>query len=73
MVVSLLLNLDHAKYLNYELLIIGAPYFATRKPEQVIEFVKHISQLTDLAIMYYNSLLQLIVTIKCYHQALQLL
>ena len=47
--------IDHAKYLNYELLIIGAPYFATRKPGQVIEFVKHISQLTDLAIMYYNS------------------
>ena len=47
--------IDHAKYLNYELLIIGAPYFATRKPAQVIEFVKHISQYTDLAIMYYNS------------------
>ena len=47
--------MDHAKFLNYELLIIGAPYFATRKPAQVVEFVKHISQYTDLAIMYYNS------------------
>ena len=47
--------IDHAKFLNYELLIIGAPYFATRKPAQVVEFVKHISQYTDLAIMYYNS------------------
>ena len=47
--------MDHAKFLNYELLIIGAPYFATRKPVQVVEFVKHISQYTDLAIMYYNS------------------
>ena len=47
--------IDHAKFLNYELLIIGAPYFATRKPVQVVEFVKHISQYTDLAIMYYNS------------------
>ena len=47
--------MDHAKFLNYELLIIGSPYFATRKPVQVVEFVKHISQYTDLAIMYYNS------------------
>lgn len=47
--------MDYAKFLNYELLIIGAPYFATRKPAQVVEFVKHISQYTDLAIMYYNS------------------
>ena len=47
--------IDHAKLLNYELLIIGAPYFATRKPAQVVEFIKHIAQYTDLAIMYYNS------------------
>ena len=47
--------MDYAKFLNYELLIIGAPYFATRKPAQVVEFVKHISEYTDLAIMYYNS------------------
>ena len=47
--------MDSAQSLDYELLIIGAPYFATRKSDQVIEFIKYIAQNTDLAIMYYNS------------------
>ena len=41
--------------IGYELLILGAPYFATRKTSQVIDFVKYISSKTNLAIMYYNS------------------
>ncbi len=47
--------LSYTEQIGYELLIIGAPYFATRKPSQVIEFIKYICSKTDLAIMYYNS------------------
>lgn len=47
--------MSSAEKSGYELLVIGAPYFATRKPSQVIDFIKYISSKTDLAIMYYNS------------------
>tara|TARA_B100001142_G_scaffold58643_1_gene57406 strand:+ start:4208 stop:5191 length:984 start_codon:yes stop_codon:yes gene_type:complete len=47
--------LSYTEQIGYELLIIGAPYFATRKPSQVIEFIEYICSKTDLAIMYYNS------------------
>ena len=35
--------------IGYELLILGAPYFATRKTSQVIDFVKYISSKTNLS------------------------
>ena len=40
--------MDSAQSLDYELLIIGAPYFAARKSDQVIEFVKYIVNLLNI-------------------------
>lgn len=45
----------HAEDVGFDLLVIGAPYFATKKESQVIEWVETLANKTNLAIMYYNS------------------
>ena len=44
-----------AEHLGFDILIIGAPYFATRKAEHVEQFIKTIAKSTNMAIMFYNS------------------
>ena len=46
---------SYAESIGFDLLILAAPYFVTRKEEQVLEFVKAVADNTDLAIMFYNS------------------
>ena len=46
---------DYAQGAGLDLLVLGAPYFVTRTPEQVVEFVHAVAAKTDLAIMFYNS------------------
>ena len=46
---------DHAENVGFNLLVIAAPYFATRKEDQVIEWVQVLANQTNLAVMYYNS------------------
>ena len=52
-------NVNHfagyVESIGFDLLILAAPYFVTRKEEQVLEFVKAVADSTDLAIMFYNS------------------
>ncbi len=52
-------NVNHfagyVESIGFDLLILAAPYFVTRKEEQVLEFVKVVADNTDLAIMFYNS------------------
>ena len=52
-------NVNHfagyVESIGFDLLILAAPYFVTRKEEQVLEFVKAVADNTDLAIMFYNS------------------
>ena len=52
-------NVNHfagyVESIGFDLLILAAPYFVTRKEEQVLEFVKAVAANTDLAIMFYNS------------------
>jgi len=52
-------NVNHfagyVESIGFDLLILAAPYFVTRKEEQVLEFVKSVADNTDLAIMFYNS------------------
>jgi hypothetical protein len=45
----------HAEHVGFDLLIVAAPYFVTKKEDQVVEWVKLISESTNLAIMFYNS------------------
>lgn len=45
----------YAESIGFDLLILAAPYFVTRKEEQVVEFVKAVADNTDLSIMFYNS------------------
>ena len=45
----------YVESIGFDLLILAAPYFVTRKEEQVLEFVKAVADNTDLAIMFYNS------------------
>jgi len=45
----------YVESIGFDLLILAAPYFVTRKEEQVLEFVKAVADSTDLAIMFYNS------------------
>ena len=45
----------YAEHVGFDLLILAAPYFVTNKEDQVIEWVKLISESTNLAIMFYNS------------------
>ncbi len=46
---------DYVEETGFDLLIVAAPYFVTRKEEQVIEFVNQVALGTNLAIMFYNS------------------
>ena len=46
---------SYAESIGFDLLILAAPYFVTRKEEQVLEFVKSVADNTNLAIMFYNS------------------
>ena len=45
----------YAEHVGFDLLVLAAPYFVTNKENQVIEWVKLISESTNLAIMFYNS------------------
>ena len=45
----------HAENQNFDLLVLAAPYFVTKKEDQVIEWVNLLAQNTNLAIMFYNS------------------
>ena len=45
----------YAEHVGFDLLVLAAPYFVTNKEDQVIEWVKLISESTNLAIMFYNS------------------
>ncbi|MBR62035.1 MAG: hypothetical protein CL904_05180 [Dehalococcoidia bacterium] len=45
----------YVQSIGFDLLILAAPYFVTRKEEQVLEFVEDVAANTDLAIMFYNS------------------
>ncbi len=44
-----------AEDLGFDVLIIAAPYFVTNQEDQVIDWVKTLSDKTNLAVMYYNS------------------
>ena len=46
---------NHAEGVGFDLLIVGAPYFVTNTEDQVIDWVRLLSDNTGLAIMYYNS------------------
>ena len=46
---------EFAEHLEFDVLIVGAPYFATRKAEHVEQFIKTIAKSTNMAIMFYNS------------------
>ena len=45
----------YAEHVGFDLLVLAAPYFVTNKEDQVVEWVKLISESTNLAIMFYNS------------------
>ena len=45
----------HAESTGFDLLVVGPPYFATKKESQVVEFVRLLADHTNLAIMFYNS------------------
>lgn len=45
----------HAEKIGMDLLVVAAPYFVTKTESQVIEYVKVLSEITSLAIMFYNS------------------
>ncbi|MEC7734202.1 MAG: dihydrodipicolinate synthase family protein [Chloroflexota bacterium] len=46
---------SYSEHAGFDLLIVAAPYFATRTEDQVIEWVSKLAENTNLAIMYYNS------------------
>ena len=46
---------DHAEAVGFDLLIVGAPYFVTKTPQQVLEYVRLLADHTPLAVMFYNS------------------
>ncbi|MQG76423.1 MAG: hypothetical protein FI703_03740 [SAR202 cluster bacterium] len=45
----------HAESVGFDMLVIAAPYMAAKTEVQVIEYVKTLSDNTNLAIMFYNS------------------
>ncbi len=45
----------HAESAGFDLLIIAPPYINTKTEEQVIEYVRHVANNTNLGIMFYNS------------------
>jgi len=46
---------EFAEDLGFDILILGAPYFAARKDEHVEQFVRILAESTNMAIMFYNS------------------
>ena len=46
---------QHAEAAGFDLLIIAPPYINAKTEEQVIEYVRHVADRTNLAIMFYNS------------------
>ncbi|MFL2759412.1 MAG: dihydrodipicolinate synthase family protein [Dehalococcoidia bacterium] len=46
---------SYSEHAGFDLLIVAAPYFATRTEDQVVEWVSKLAENTNLAIMYYNS------------------
>ena len=46
---------SYSEHAGFDLLIVAAPYFATRTEDQVIQWVSKLAENTNLAIMYYNS------------------
>ncbi|MEK7214805.1 MAG: dihydrodipicolinate synthase family protein, partial [Chloroflexota bacterium] len=46
---------QHAEAAGFDLLIIAPPYINTKSEEQVIEYIRHVADRTNLAIMFYNS------------------
>jgi len=46
---------SYAENIGFDLLIVAAPYFATRTEDQVVQWVDQLAENTNLAIMYYNS------------------
>ncbi len=52
---EMLLFADHAERIGFDLLIAAPPYFVTKTESQVVEFIRHLADSTNLAIMFYNS------------------
>ena len=51
-----MLNLaEKAQNTGFDLLIVTSPYIVAKSPSQVFEFVSTLAEITDLAIMFYNS------------------
>jgi 4-hydroxy-tetrahydrodipicolinate synthase len=46
---------SYAEGAGFDLLIVAAPYMATKTEQQVIEYVRLLAEHTSLAIMFYNS------------------
>ena len=46
---------QHAEAIGFDLLIIAPPYINTKSEDQVVEFVRHVAEHTNLAMMFYNS------------------
>ena len=45
----------HAEDVGFDLLVVAAPYMEAKTESQVIEYVKSVSDNTNLGIMFYNS------------------
>ncbi|MBI2898841.1 MAG: dihydrodipicolinate synthase family protein [Planctomycetes bacterium] len=45
----------HAESRGFDLLILAAPYIATKAEKQVVDFVRVVAEGTNLGIMFYNS------------------
>ena len=52
---EMLLLADCAESAGFDLLIAAPPYFVTKTESQVVEFIRHLADSTNLAIMFYNS------------------
>ena len=46
---------QYAEEVGIDILILAAPYFATKTEQQVVEFTKLLADNTNLAVMFYNS------------------
>ena len=46
---------SYAEHIGFDLLVVAAPYFVTNKEDQVVDWVRLLSESTNLAIMFYNS------------------
>lgn len=45
----------HAEERGFDLLVLAAPYMATKTEDQVVEFTRRVAESTSLGIMFYNS------------------